>query len=128
MQLYGIRWIRLLFGREFALSDLLVVWDTLFAETCRLGGLDFVDWLFCAMLMYVRSALLSSDVSECLQSLMRYPRVNDVRDVIALAFHLREPQRFRRPLLLNETYNRFTIPPSPGKFPTIVVFRFSKYT
>jgi len=29
--LYGLRWLRLLFGREFPLPDALLVWDALFA-------------------------------------------------------------------------------------------------
>jgi len=30
-QLYLLRWLRLLFGREFHLSDSMLVWDALFA-------------------------------------------------------------------------------------------------
>uniref|UniRef100_A0A8C4EED8 TBC1 domain family, member 5 n=1 Tax=Dicentrarchus labrax TaxID=13489 RepID=A0A8C4EED8_DICLA len=46
-QIYGIRWVRLLFGREFPLQDLLVVWDALFADSITL---DLVDYIFVAML------------------------------------------------------------------------------
>ena len=31
-QLYLLRWLRLLFGREFHLSDSMLVWDALFAH------------------------------------------------------------------------------------------------
>uniref|UniRef100_A0AAX7SXB3 Rab-GAP TBC domain-containing protein n=1 Tax=Astatotilapia calliptera TaxID=8154 RepID=A0AAX7SXB3_ASTCA len=50
-QIYGIRWVRLLFGREFPLQDLLVVWDALFADCITL---DLVDYIFVAMLLYIR--------------------------------------------------------------------------
>ena len=45
------RWIRLLFGREFPMQDLLVLWDALFADGI---GFDLVDYVFVAMLLYIR--------------------------------------------------------------------------
>ncbi|GAB5576872.1 TBC1 domain family member 5 isoform X1 [Prionailurus iriomotensis] len=53
-QIYGLRWVRLLFGREFPLQDLLVVWDALFADGL---SLSLVDYIFIAMLLYIRDAL-----------------------------------------------------------------------
>lgn len=47
------RWVRLLFGREFLLQDLLAVWDALFADSITL---DLVDYVFVAMLLYIRDA------------------------------------------------------------------------
>lgn len=47
------RWVRLLFGREFPLQDLLVVWDALFGDSITL---DLVDYVFVAMLLYIRDA------------------------------------------------------------------------
>lgn len=47
------RWVRLLFGREFPLQDLLVVWDALFADGLTL---TLVDYVFVAMLLYIRDA------------------------------------------------------------------------
>lgn len=45
------RWIRLLFGREFPLEQLLVLWDTIFAYD---PSLDLVDLICTAMLLRVR--------------------------------------------------------------------------
>jgi len=45
------RWIRLLFGREFDLQDLLVLWDALFADSVTL---DLVDYIFVAMMYNIR--------------------------------------------------------------------------
>lgn len=87
-QIYGIRWMRLLFGREFSLQDLLVVWDAIFAD-----GISFAlcDYIFAAMLIIIRKLLLASDYAQCLHLLMRYPSVPDVHYVIQLALHLRDP-------------------------------------
>lgn len=52
------RWVRLLFGREFPLQDLLVVWDALFADSITL---DLVDYVFVAMLLYIRDARTYTD-------------------------------------------------------------------
>ncbi|RVE66889.1 hypothetical protein OJAV_G00111880 [Oryzias javanicus] len=62
-QIYGIRWVRLLFGREFPLQDLLVVWDALFADSITL---DLVDYVFVAMLLYIRNALTANNFQTCL--------------------------------------------------------------
>ena len=45
------RWIRLLFGREFCIDDLLVLWDALFADGPLL---DLVDYVYIAMLESIR--------------------------------------------------------------------------
>ncbi|VDK26371.1 unnamed protein product [Anisakis simplex] len=50
-QLFGIRWIRLLFGREFPVHDLLFVWDAILAHQ---PILSLVDYIFVAMLEQIR--------------------------------------------------------------------------
>ena len=50
-QIYLLRWIRLLFGREFGLKDTLIVWDLLFSENL---GASSVDMTCVAMLLRVR--------------------------------------------------------------------------
>lgn len=47
----GRRWIRLLFGREFPLPELLEVWDSLFAAD---PDLVLVDYICVAMLLRIR--------------------------------------------------------------------------
>lgn len=61
----GSRWVRLLFGREFPLQDLLVVWDALFADSITL---DLVDYVFVAMLLYIRDACKLNSLSSVLCS------------------------------------------------------------
>ncbi|XP_053409326.1 TBC1 domain family member 5-like isoform X4 [Mercenaria mercenaria] len=93
-QIYGIRWIRLLFGREFPMQDLLVLWDAIFADGI---GFDLVDFIFVAMLLYLRDHLLSSDYPSCLITLMRYPPVGDIHFFIDKARHLRDPHQYPGP-------------------------------
>ncbi|KAF8359551.1 rbg-3 [Pristionchus pacificus] len=94
-QLYGIRWLRLLFGREFPLHDLLFIWDVLFSQQRPLHR--FVQCMAVVMLVHVRSLLLSCDYSGCLQYLMRYPPVADVTTFVRLVLHLRHPTKYARP-------------------------------
>uniref|UniRef100_A0AAQ5ZHK5 TBC1 domain family member 5 n=1 Tax=Amphiprion ocellaris TaxID=80972 RepID=A0AAQ5ZHK5_AMPOC len=88
-QIYGIRWVRLLFGREFPLQDLLVVWDALFADSITL---DLVDYIFVAMLLYIRDALIASNFQTCLGLLMHYPPIGDINALLQKALFLRDPK------------------------------------
>ncbi|XP_055956766.1 TBC1 domain family member 5 isoform X2 [Patella vulgata] len=107
-QIYGIRWIRLLFGREFPMQDLLMLWDAIFADGI---GFDLVDYLFVSMLLYIRDLLLSSDYATCLSTLMKFPPVPDVHYFIVKSLYLREPNQYPRPP--NYTYQ--TVNKIPGK-------------
>ncbi|EMP41962.1 TBC1 domain family member 5 [Chelonia mydas] len=122
------RWVRLLFGREFPLQDLLVVWDALFADSITL---DLVDYIFVAMLLYIRDAyvtpdqtvfygtvtftypvtimnsnslvwisraVISSNYQTCLGLLMHYPPIGDVHSLILRALFLRDPKKNPRPV------------------------------
>lgn len=50
-QIFLIRWIRLLFGREFPFEDVLGLWDMLFAED---PGLELIDLVCVSMLLRIR--------------------------------------------------------------------------
>lgn len=104
-QLYGMRWSRLLFGREFPLthSHGLRVWDFLFAQSLDLGEthqgsssasagnshkkgtssmlLKAVADMVLAMLLFVRDDLLSDDPSVTMGVLMHYPQLESVGPV-----------------------------------------------
>ncbi|TQW06688.1 TBC domain-containing protein [Cordyceps javanica] len=69
-QIFLIRWIRLLFSREFPFNQFLILWDTLFAVD---PSLDLIDFVSCAMLLRIRWQLLEADYSVCLQLLLKYP-------------------------------------------------------
>ncbi|OSX64831.1 hypothetical protein POSPLADRAFT_1123881, partial [Postia placenta MAD-698-R-SB12] len=69
-QIYGIRWLRLLFTREFDMHDSMVLWDGLFA--CD-PTFDLAEWICVAMLIRIRNKLVPSDYSGQLTLLLRYP-------------------------------------------------------
>ncbi|KAJ3231506.1 TBC1 domain, member 5 [Chytriomyces hyalinus] len=81
-QLYGLRWIRLLFGREFSFHELLVLWDGIFADSLEL---TLVDWICASMLLLLRENIL--------QTLMKYPSLeslqSNISSLIQNALHLR---------------------------------------
>lgn len=69
-QVFLIRWIRLLFGREFDFESVLTLWDVIFAED---PTLEIVDHICLAMLLRIRWHLLDSDYNNALGYLLRYP-------------------------------------------------------
>jgi TBC1 domain family protein 5 len=73
-QLYAIRWLRLLFSREFPIDEALALWDGLFAEDT---SLRLMEQICVAMLLRIRDALLQADYSTFLQLLLRYPALPD---------------------------------------------------
>uniref|UniRef100_A0AAF5Q495 Rab-GAP TBC domain-containing protein n=1 Tax=Wuchereria bancrofti TaxID=6293 RepID=A0AAF5Q495_WUCBA len=99
-QIYGIRWLRLLFGREFPIHDLLFIWDAIFAFR---PPLSLVDYIFVAMLEYIRHLIINEDYSTTLQYLMRYPPVADAHSLIQYALHIKSPKKFEVPQTLNVT-------------------------
>jgi hypothetical protein len=74
-QLYLLRWIRLLFGREFHIEDVLVIWEAIFAFD---DDFTLVDHIAVSMLIFIRGQLLQRDYSECLRRLFKYPPVEDI--------------------------------------------------
>eukprot|EP01126_Amoeba_proteus_P015766 TRINITY_DN1714_c0_g1_i1.p1 TRINITY_DN1714_c0_g1~~TRINITY_DN1714_c0_g1_i1.p1 ORF type:complete len:336 (-),score=58.82 TRINITY_DN1714_c0_g1_i1:320-1327(-) len=69
-QIYLLRWIRCLFGREFPLEQTLIIWDALFSSN-KLSS--FVDYVAVAMLVEIREELLSQDRNGVLALLFKYP-------------------------------------------------------
>ncbi|KAI0527781.1 rab-GTPase-TBC domain-containing protein [Xylaria bambusicola] len=69
-QVFLIRWIRLLFSREFPFDQMLVLWDNLFSidPTFKL-----IDLICTSMLLRIRWDLLEADYSVALQLLLKYP-------------------------------------------------------
>uniref|UniRef100_N1QST2 TBC1 domain family member 5-A-like protein n=2 Tax=Triticinae TaxID=1648030 RepID=N1QST2_AEGTA len=100
-QWFALRWLRVLFGREFGLSDLLVIWDKVFAcSNSMLLNSDeeysfrilcsdrgaFIAAMAVSMLLHVRSSLLATETDvSCLQRLLNYPTNVDVQKLIEKA-------------------------------------------
>lgn len=72
-QLYSLRWLRLLFSREFPFEACLLLWDLLFAADQTSG---IIDYVCCAMLTKQRQTLLKNDYNTALTCLMRYSTID----------------------------------------------------
>lgn len=71
-QVFLMRWIRLLFGREFPFDDMLTIWDVIFAED---SSLNVVNEICVAMVLRIRWRLIEADYNEALTLLLRYPEL-----------------------------------------------------
>ncbi|CAN7983346.1 unnamed protein product [Ixodes hexagonus] len=94
LHVFGIRWLRLLFGREFILPELLILWDAIFADSL---AFNLVDHIFVAMLTCIRKLLLSADYAQCLSYLMKYPAGRKVTYILQLALHMKDPKKYTKP-------------------------------
>eukprot|EP00808_Paulinella_micropora_P008113 g33665.t1 len=117
-QLFMLRWIRVLFTREFSLPQVLVVWDALIISRMKL-----VDFVCVALLGQARDQLLMSDGTETLRFLMQYPALSDeqVQRVLSVA------QELMNMMICEQRYLAYAPPhggaaaarasPSPNKLP-----------
>ncbi|XP_031381465.1 uncharacterized protein LOC116196077 [Punica granatum] len=99
-QYFCLRWLRVLFGREFALLDLLVIWDEIFAQDN--GKIDsqsadsfaifgsargaFIAAMAVSMILYLRPSLLGAELAtSALQRLLNFPQNVDLKKLIQRA-------------------------------------------
>uniref|UniRef100_A0A1J3EZ52 TBC1 domain family member 5 n=1 Tax=Noccaea caerulescens TaxID=107243 RepID=A0A1J3EZ52_NOCCA len=100
-QYFGLRWLRVLFGREFLLQDLLIVWDEIFSADNTARTTDntnqsfnifdsprgaLISGMAVSMILCLRSSLLATEnAASCLQRLLNFPEKIDVRKIIEKA-------------------------------------------
>ncbi|KAH8708554.1 rab-GTPase-TBC domain-containing protein [Phaeosphaeriaceae sp. PMI808] len=89
-QIFLLRWIRLLFGREFSLDAVFDMWDALFAID---STLELVDMIAIAMLLRIRWDLVAADTNHAFSLLLRYPEpavpaYTFIKDALYLRDHL----------------------------------------
>ncbi|GFP84365.1 tbc1 domain family member 5 [Phtheirospermum japonicum] len=103
-QYFALRWLRVLFGREFPLEDLLVVWDEIFArENKRLNKFNngdaesnfgvlesprgaFICAFAVSMILNLRSSLLATEnATACLKRLLNFPDDVGIEKILAKA-------------------------------------------
>ncbi|XP_013170683.1 PREDICTED: TBC1 domain family member 5 [Papilio xuthus] len=87
MELFGIRWLRLLFGREFPRCEIPHLWGFIFADGPVLPNLHYI---IVALLISMKPSLMEAESGAALSALMRPARA-PVAYVCALALHLRRP-------------------------------------
>ncbi|KAH8247253.1 hypothetical protein KR038_000974 [Drosophila bunnanda] len=124
LHIFGIRWLRLLFGREFMLLDLLLLWDAIFADSDRF---DLPNYILVAMLVHIRDKLLLSDYTTSLTYLMRYPGNVDVHLVLRHALFMLNPKKFDYPAnafacvsFTNSSTGKEGLPPPTGTRPRTI--------
>ncbi|ULU00799.1 hypothetical protein L5515_004171 [Caenorhabditis briggsae] len=105
-QLYGLRWLRLLFGREMPLHDLLFLWDVLLIDR---PITPLAKCIFVSLLVQIRHLLLTSDYGGCLQYLMRYPPIADIDSFVKLARHYRNPKKNAKPDVKLNNFSHITV-------------------
>jgi hypothetical protein len=97
-----MKWARLMFGREFHIDDVSLLWDALFAMRAagREPSLAADSWtnaplpqsielVAVAMVVREREFLMSRDYSQALKRLMKYPPVENVLSFAARARAMR---------------------------------------
>ncbi|GAB2243733.1 hypothetical protein Droror1_Dr00023861 [Drosera rotundifolia] len=73
-QFYAFRWITLLLTQEFEFKMILRIWDSLLSH--QSGIQDMLLRICCAMLLCVKSRLMSGDFAANVHLLQHYPEVN----------------------------------------------------
>ncbi|GAV81470.1 RabGAP-TBC domain-containing protein [Cephalotus follicularis] len=103
-QYFALRWLRVLFGREFSLNDLLLLWDVIFAAdnskvdkgaednaACSFRILSsprgsLISAIAVSMMLYLRSSLLATEnATSCLQRLLNFPENIKLKNIIEKA-------------------------------------------
>ncbi|XP_076930331.1 uncharacterized protein LOC143595079 [Bidens hawaiensis] len=106
-QYFALRWLRVLFRREFALKDLLVIWDEIFAldnNKLNVGSNSsskkyevkfkvfnslrgaFISAFAVSMILYLRSSILATEnATSCLQRLLNFPEDVNLESLIKKA-------------------------------------------
>ncbi|PSS01319.1 TBC1 domain family member 5 A like [Actinidia chinensis var. chinensis] len=102
-QYFALRWLRVLFGREFSLEDLLVIWDQIFAcDNTKLNKCSddvgssfgvlssargaFISAIAVSMILHMRSSLLATEnATSCLQRLLNFPSNINLKKILAKA-------------------------------------------
>ncbi|XP_027903050.1 uncharacterized protein LOC114163133 [Vigna unguiculata] len=100
-QYFSLRWLRVLFGREFSLDNLLIIWDEIFAsennsngkgsDDCEFRILSsprgaFISAMAVAMLLHLRSSLLATEnPTRCLQRLLNFPEDINIQKLLEKA-------------------------------------------
>ncbi|KAL6873373.1 hypothetical protein ACP4OV_013455 [Aristida adscensionis] len=103
-QYFALRWLRVLFGREFSLDNLLFVWDEIFSSpnhsycTDIRSRADYQFRVLCSprgalilsmavsMMLHLRSSLLGSEhATSCLVRLLNFPEDIDLKNLIEKA-------------------------------------------
>ncbi|KAH0268953.1 RabGAP/TBC, partial [Aureobasidium melanogenum] len=116
-QVFLMRWIRLLFGREFGFDDVLSMWDAIFADD---PSLEIVDLVCLNMLLRLHWELMDADYNTALTLLLRYPALENGKspqEFVTNAVYLRNNFNHAGASTLVEKYSGRPLP-EPAETPT----------
>eukprot|EP01071_Lankesteria_metandrocarpae_P009209 Lankesteria_metandrocarpae@DN5160_c0_g1_i2.p1 len=132
-QVFLLRWLRLVFAREFDIEQTLVIWDSFFADVHINKGdyspdgewskFEFLEHFAVSMIENISGEIMANRGMNCLQYCMNYPQVTSPRELLVRSWK-------RRPVLCkflqttkanavarpegNETQSSKDAPPSSG--------------
>ncbi|KAF0471087.1 TBC1 domain family member 13 isoform X1 [Gigaspora margarita] len=90
---FSFRWFTVLLTQEFALPDVIRLWDSIFADNDEddelSNGFEFLVDFCCAMLICVKDELLRGSFADNIKILQNYP-IQDPKMVLLKAYSLRE--------------------------------------
>ncbi|KAM7426267.1 hypothetical protein ABFA07_022427 [Porites harrisoni] len=78
----------LISGHYFFISDVIRVWDSLFADEKRF---EFLIYVCCAMHIVIREQLLAADFATTMKLLQNYPDI-DIHTILSKAMDLKRPK------------------------------------
>ena len=111
--IYGLRWLRILFAREFDISKTLRLWDAIFADG---PFLELADFVFVSMLCQFRHVMLVNDSMDTMRLLMSpLPETVLVNTIVERALHIRDPKRFPKPQSDNPLTDMTRVSGRPSK-------------
>jgi serine/threonine protein phosphatase PrpC len=84
------RWLRCIFNREFDYKEVLILWDSIFSyeytnKNTQKYNLIYIEFISIAMIIRIRDDLKYSDQNECFSTLFKYPKINNIKDLIKLS-------------------------------------------
>ena len=89
--LYLVRWVRLLFAREFSFTNIVKLWDFFFTHIGPSVVFPcIIDYFAVAMILHIRQSLITSDNSGCFTLLLKYPQVHDIGQLLDLTLQVRD--------------------------------------
>jgi hypothetical protein len=90
--IYLQRWLKCVFNREFQLKDVLIIWDYILSSTniSKDYNLYQIDVIVLSMLIRIRNYLLLCDQSQCFMILLKYPKIENILELIIFSDKLNE--------------------------------------
>ncbi|KAK9728464.1 hypothetical protein K7432_001067 [Basidiobolus ranarum] len=95
---YAFRWLTVMCTQEFSLPEVIRLWDSILADQDRSNGngdgLGFLIDFCCAMVICIRSEILSASFVNSIKLLQNFP-ISEIHLVLQKAYELRKIQQIR---------------------------------